>query len=105
MRGQYLEHGFESVVVDILVYVEGCEDIKRVAKVNLPQDGGIAPEDWEKMSGTDNGVDVHNRHDTVSAAIELGFDNPHAVVGVGVIEGFAIVVDKCTREKIVAYFK
>ena len=33
---RYLEHDFESVVVNILIYIECSKDIKCIAKVYLP---------------------------------------------------------------------
>ena len=36
---QYLEHDFESVVVNVLIYIEGGKDVESVAKVDLPWNG------------------------------------------------------------------
>ena len=83
------------MVVDILVYVEGCKDVECVAEVDFPRNSYITSKDWEKVSGTDHGVDVHDRHDPILASIGIGFNDPHTVVGVGVIEGFAEVMNEC----------
>ena len=50
---RYLEHNFKSMVVNVLVDVEGCEDVERMAEVDFPRNGCITLEDWEKVSGAD----------------------------------------------------
>ena len=92
---RYLVHSFESVVIDVLVYVEGCKDVKCVAEVNLPWNGYITSKDREEVSSTDYRVHVYNGHNPILVVVEIGFDNPHAVVGVGVVERFGKLVDKC----------
>jgi len=52
-------------------------NVKRVADVNLPGDGDISTKDREKVSGTDDGVNVHNRHDPILVAVEIWLNNPH----------------------------
>lgn len=92
---QYLEHDFESVVVNVLIYIEGGKDVESVAKVDLPWNGYISFEDWKKMSTTDYGVQVHNRHDSIFITVVIGFNDPHPIVGVRVVKGFVKFVDKC----------
>lgn len=84
------------MVVNVLVYIEGREDVKCVAKVNLPWNNHVASEDWEKVSTTDYEVHMFNRHDPILGSIEIGFNNPHTIVGVRVVEGFVKVVNKRT---------
>jgi len=84
------------MIVNVLIYIEGREDVECVAKVNFPWNSCIACEDWEKVSATDHRVYMHNRHDPIFVAIKIGFDNPHTVVRVRVVEGFAKLVNKCT---------
>ena len=105
-ENQYLlEHSFERMVIDVLVYTEGCKDIECVTEVNLPWDSYIASKDWEKVSGMDYGVHMYDRHDPIPAGVEIGFDNPHAIVGIRVIKGFAKLVDERTRKKVIPDFK
>ena len=84
------------MVVDILIYIEGCKDVKCMTEVCLLRNGHITPEDREEVCGMNYGVNVDNGHHPISIGIEIGFNNPHAIVRVGVTEGFAEVVDKCT---------
>ena len=95
MSEKYLEQSLEGMVIDVLVYVECCEDVERMAKVDLPRNSYISSEDWEKVSGTDYRVHMYDRHDPRLVVTNIRFDNPHAVVGVGVIEGFAKLVNEC----------
>jgi hypothetical protein len=37
MSEKYLEHSLEGVVIDVLVYVECCKGVERMAKVDLPR--------------------------------------------------------------------
>ena len=39
------------MVVNILIYIKGFEDIERVAKVYAPGNGRITAEDWEEAIG------------------------------------------------------
>ena len=95
-NGQRLEYGFKGVVVNILVYIEGCENVERVAEVYLSRNNCVASEDGEKVCSADDGVHIDNGHDAICVAIEIGLYNPHTVVGVGVVEGFAEMMDKRT---------
>jgi len=83
------------MVINILVHIKGLENVKRVAEVNLPGDSDISTKDREKVSGADDGVNVHNGHDPILVAVEIGLNNPYVIVRVGVVEGFAELVDKC----------
>jgi len=80
----------------VLANIEGRENVKRVAKVNFPWNSCITSEDREQVRGTDHGVHMDDGHDPIPIAIEIRLDDPHAVVGVGVFERFAKVVDKGT---------
>ena len=102
---RYLEHGFKCVVIDILVYIEGSENIKRVAEVNFPWNNCIASENWEEVCGADYRVHMYNGHDPICVAIEVRFNDPHTVVGVRVIEGFAEAMNKRTRKQFVPDLK
>ena len=84
------------MIVNILIYIEGCKDIERVAEIHLPWNGYVTTEDGEKVSGPDNGVNVDNRHDSIPVSIETGLNDPHAIVGVRVIKSLAEVVSKST---------
>ena len=95
-RKQYLEHGLESVIIDILIYIEGREDVERVRKVNFPWDSRITCKDWEEVSGAYDRVHMYNGHDPVPVAVEIGFDNPHTVVRVGAVKGFTKFMNKRT---------
>jgi hypothetical protein len=48
------------------------------------------------MGGADDGVSVDDRHDPVLVVIVIRLHNPHAIVGVGVVERFVEVMDKRT---------
>lgn len=91
-----LEHGFKGVVIDILVYIESREDIERVTEVNLPRNNHVTSENWEEVCGTDYSVHMNDRHDPIHVAIEIRFHDPHAVVRVRVVKGFAEAMDKRT---------
>lgn len=89
------------MVVNILVYIEGSENVKRVAEVSFPWDSCVAPEDWEKVCSTNYGVNMDHRHNPIPVNIKIRFNDPHAVVGVWVVEGFTKVMDKRARKKFV----
>ena len=76
------------MVVDVLIYIEGGKDIECITKVDLPRNSCIAFEDREEVSCANYGVHMDNGHDTVPISVKIGFDYPHTVIGVGVIEGF-----------------
>ena len=102
---QQLEHGFEGMVVNVLIYIVGRKDIERVSKVYLPRNNRITSEDWEKVCSTDYGVQVNDRHNPISVAIKIGLDNPHPVIRVRVLEGFAKVMDKSARKKLIPHLE
>ena len=83
------------MVIDVFVHVEGPENVECVAEVDFPGDSDVSPKDREKMSGADYGVHMHNRHDPILVVVKFWFDDPHAVVGVGVVKGFGELVDEC----------
>ena len=105
MSEKYLEHSLEGVVIDVLVYVECCEGVERMAKVDLPRNSYIPTEDREKVSGTDYRVHMYDRHDPILIVINIGFNDPHAVVGVRVVEGLAKLVNECARKKVISNLK
>lgn len=84
------------MIINILIHIESCKDIKRVTEVYLSRNSCVTSENWEKVCGTYHGVNVDNGHDPILALIEIGLDDPHPVVRVGVIEGLAKLVDECT---------
>lgn len=90
------------MVVNIFIHIESSEDIKRVTEVYLPRNDCIISKDWEKVCGTDNGVDVDDRHDPILVAVDIGLDYPHAIVGVRVFEGFAKLMDECARKVLIS---
>ena len=57
---QCLEYSFECVVVNILVYIESCKDVKCMAEVNLSWNRYVASKDWEKVGTTDYRVHMYN---------------------------------------------
>ena len=81
------------MVVNVLVYIESCEDVERVTEVYLPWNSRINPEDWE-VCATNYGVNMNSRHYLILIAVETRLDDPHAVVRVWVVGGFAKVMDK-----------
>jgi len=89
------------MVVNILVYIESSEYVEHVAKVSFPRDGPITPEDWERVCGTNYGVDMYNGHDSIPVNIKIRFNDPHPIVGVWVIKGFAEVMDKRTQKNLI----
>ena len=93
------------MVVNILIHVECCEDVKCVAEVYLSRNSDIAAKDREKVYGADNGVDVNDRHNPVTIVVEVRLNYPHAVVGVGLVKGLAELVDERTREGLISDFK
>ena len=95
---RHLEQSFKSMVIDILVHIESREDVECLTEVNLPRNNRITFEDWEKVCRTNYRVHIDNGHDPITVAIEIGLDNPHAVVGVGIVEGLTEVVDEGTGE-------
>ena len=82
------KQGLEGMVVNILVHIECCEDVKRMTEIDFPWNDCITSEDWEKVCSTDDG------HDLIVIAVEIRLNYPHAIVGVGVIKGFAKLVDE-----------
>jgi len=90
------------MVIDVLVYIEGSKDVERVAEVYLPRNSCITFKDWEKVSGTDNRVHMYDGHNPILFVVEIGFDNPHPVVRVRVVEGFGKLVNERTRKKIIS---
>lgn len=80
------EHGFESVVVDVLIDIERFKHVQRMAKVYIPRGGCITYENGEKMRSTDYRVDVNDGHDPVPVGVKFGLNDPHAVVRVRVVE-------------------
>lgn len=93
------------MVVSVLIYIEGCEDVECMAKVYLPWNGCITSEDWEKVSSMDYGVHINDRHDPILVAVDIRFNDPYTVVGVRVVEGFAKLVNKCTQKEVISDFK
>jgi len=53
------------MVVNVLVHIESYEDIKSVAKVDLPWNKHITSKNWEKVCGMDYWIQMNNRHDPV----------------------------------------
>ena len=49
-----LKHGLESMIVNILVYIEGREDVEGVAKIYFSWDRCITPKDWKEVCGISN---------------------------------------------------
>ena len=84
------------MVVNIPVYVEGSKGVECVAIVNVPWNIRITSEDWEKVHSTNNGINMNNRHDAVPVVVKIRFNNPHTIVRVWVVVGFAKIVNKCT---------
>ena len=76
-----LKQGLKSMVVNILIHIECCEDVECVAKVYLSRNSDITAKDREKVYGTDHRVNVNNRHNLVTIVVEVRLNYPHAVVG------------------------
>ena len=74
------------MVVNVLVNIEGCENIKSVAKVHLPRNGRVTPEDWEEVCGAHDTVNMDHGHDSVAIAIGIRLDDPHPIVRIGFVE-------------------
>lgn len=79
------------MTINILVYIEGCEDVEWVAEAYFPQNSCTNLEDREKVRSMDNGVNVSNQHDPV----ETWLDNSCAIVRVRVFIGLGDMVDGC----------
>jgi hypothetical protein len=90
------------MVVNVLVHIESFENVKRVAEVYLPRNSGITSEDWNKVHGTDDRINVNDAHDPIPVVVKVRLDNPHAGVWVRIIKRFAEVVDKCARKNLIA---
>ena len=84
------------MVVNILVHMECCEDVKHMTEIYFSQNDCVTSEDWEKVCGMDNGVDVDDGHNPIVITVEIGLNYPHAVVGVRVVKGLAKLVDEGT---------
>jgi len=84
------------MVVKKSVHVEGGEDVKCVAKVDFPWNGRVVAEDWNKVCGADDRINVNNGHDPIAVAVNVWLNNPHTVVGVRVVEGLGKEMNKCT---------
>jgi len=84
------------MVVYVLIYIEGCEDIECLTEINLPRNNHTRFEDREEVCCTDYRVRVDNGHDPITPAIKVRLDDPHTVVGIGVVEGLAEVMEKGT---------
>ena len=100
-----LKHGLESMIVNILVYIEGREDVEGVAKIYFSWDRCITPKDWKEVCSTDSRVNMDDGHDSVPIGVKIRLDNPHSIVWVRVIKGLAKVMDECTRIKFTPNFK
>ena len=74
------------MVVDVLVNIEGCENIKSVAKVHVPRNGRVTSEDREEVCGAHDTVNMDHGHDSVAVIIDIRLDDPHPVVWIGLIE-------------------
>ena len=92
------------MIVNVFVYIERGKDVKCLGEVNLPWNGYITFEDREEMSGTDYGVHMHNGHDSIFVAVEIGFDNPHAIVGVGIVKGLVKFMTLGTRPPVLTRY-
>ena len=90
------------MIVNVFIYIERCKDVKCVAEVYLPGNSGIPSKDRKEVCGTNHGINMNNVHDLIPVVVEIRLNDPHAVVRVGVIEGFAVVVDECTRKNLIA---
>ena len=53
------------MVVNILVHIECCEDVERMTEIDFPWNNCVTSEDWEKVCGMDNGVDVDDGHNPI----------------------------------------
>ena len=95
---QGLGQSFKSVVIYILIEVEGIEYVKRVGKVNFPRDGSLTLENRQKMRSTEDGINVHDGHNPIPVVIEVWFENPQAVVRVWISEALAELVDERALE-------
>lgn len=82
------------MVINILVHIESCKDIERVAEIYLSRNSGVTPEHWEKVRGTYHRVNMNDGHDPISVLVEIGLDNPHPAVRVGVVEGLGELMDE-----------
>jgi len=82
------------MVIDKFVHIEGSKDVKCMAKVNLPWNHCVMAEDRKEVRTADYGVDMDDGHHPGAIVTNVGFDNPHAVVRVGVVERFAEKVDE-----------
>ena len=83
------------MIVNILIHIERCEDIKCVAEVDFPWNRGVASKDWEEVRGADHQVHVNNGHRPV-LVVEIRLDDPHAGIRIRSIERLLVVVNKRT---------
>jgi hypothetical protein len=86
------------VVVYVLIEVKGLEYIERAGESDLSWDGGFVLENWQKMSGADDRINVHDGHDPVPVVIVVRFEDPQSVVWVWISERLAEFMDECTFE-------
>jgi hypothetical protein len=86
------------VIVNILVKIEGFENVKRVGEVNLSWGGRPVLENRQQMDGADDRISVHNGHNPVSVVVVIWFNDPHPIVRVRVKVALAEFVDKRTFE-------
>ena len=83
-----LKQSFKGVVINVLVDVEGCENIKRMAKVNVPRNGCVAFKDWKEVHGMDDTVNIDYRHDPVPIVIGIWLNDPHPIVWISLVKQF-----------------
>ena len=93
------------MVINILVHIESCEDVECVAEVDISWNKDIAFENWEKVCSADYRVHMNDGHDPIPVTVEIRLDDPHAVVGIGIVEGLAKVVNERTRKCVIPDFK
>ena len=84
------------MVINKFVHVEGSKDVECMAKVKIPWNHRVMTKDWKEVRAADYGVDMDDGHHPGAIVTDVRFNNPHAIVGVGVVERFAEKMDERT---------
>jgi hypothetical protein len=64
------------MIIDVLIQVEGFGNIQCVSKIYFPRNGSFVLEKRQQVCGAENGVDVHNGHDSVPNLVVVQFKDP-----------------------------
>jgi hypothetical protein len=73
-----LERNIEGMMINVLVYVVGMEQIESIAKWNVLQEGSVSVRSNDEMGRTNNGVKMNYVSKRCTVFAYIRFHNPHA---------------------------